>query len=78
MERVLGIGGFFFRARNPDALMHWYADHLGVPSASEIGFFALINSRTSRASKTINNAKAINIIDSIANTVLPDFTNPPS
>lgn len=30
MERVLGIGGFFFSARDPDALQAWYADHLGV------------------------------------------------
>lgn len=30
MERVAGIGGFFFRARDPDALNLWYATHLGV------------------------------------------------
>lgn len=27
---VLGIGGLFFRARDPDALSAWYRDHLGV------------------------------------------------
>lgn len=27
---VLGIGGIFFRARDPDALSAWYRDHLGV------------------------------------------------
>ena len=27
---VLGIGGLFFRARDPDALTTWYRDHLGV------------------------------------------------
>lgn len=31
MERVLGIGGVFFKARNPQALAEWYRDHLGVP-----------------------------------------------
>ena len=31
MERVAGIGGFFFRARDPEALGRWYAAHLGVP-----------------------------------------------
>jgi predicted enzyme related to lactoylglutathione lyase len=31
MERVTGIGGVFFRARNPDALAAWYEEHLGVP-----------------------------------------------
>ena len=30
MERVDGIGGFFFRAKNPKALARWYADNLGV------------------------------------------------
>jgi predicted enzyme related to lactoylglutathione lyase len=27
---VVGIGGFFFRADDPDALRTWYAEHLGV------------------------------------------------
>lgn len=30
MEKVTGIGGFFFRARDPDALAAWYKQHLGV------------------------------------------------
>lgn len=30
MERVTGIGGFFFRARDPGVLARWYAEHLGV------------------------------------------------
>ena len=30
MERVTGIGGFFFKARDQDALNRWYAEHLGV------------------------------------------------
>ena len=30
MERVTGIGGVFFRSRDPAALARWYADHLGV------------------------------------------------
>jgi len=30
MERVLGIGGVFFRARDPKALAAWYEQHLGV------------------------------------------------
>lgn len=31
MERVLGIGGVFFRARDRERLAAWYRDHLGVP-----------------------------------------------
>ena len=30
-ERVTVIGGVFFRARDPDTLVAWYAEHLGVP-----------------------------------------------
>jgi catechol 2,3-dioxygenase-like lactoylglutathione lyase family enzyme len=30
--RVTGIGGLFFRARDPKALKAWYAEHLGFPS----------------------------------------------
>jgi predicted enzyme related to lactoylglutathione lyase len=30
MERVTGIGGFFFRSKDPKALAKWYSDHLGV------------------------------------------------
>jgi predicted enzyme related to lactoylglutathione lyase len=29
-EAVTGIGGFFFRARDPKALSQWYQDHLGI------------------------------------------------
>lgn len=28
--KVTGIGGFFFKAKDPKALMNWYAKHLGV------------------------------------------------
>ena len=29
MEKVAGIGGFFFRAHDPKALGQWYQQHLG-------------------------------------------------
>ena len=35
MERVTGIGGLFFRARDPDSLSRWYAAHLGVDPAPQ-------------------------------------------
>ncbi|TCJ23394.1 VOC family protein [Nocardioides jejuensis] len=34
MERVLGIGGFFVRAEDPDALTAWYRDVLGIDMAA--------------------------------------------
>ena len=38
MEKVTGIGGFFFRAKDPKALMLWYKEHLGIsliPTSAE-------------------------------------------
>lgn len=32
MERVVGIGGLFFRARDPESLAAWYEQALGIPS----------------------------------------------
>ena len=30
MKRVTGIGGIFFKAKDPAALVAWYKDHLGL------------------------------------------------
>ena len=30
MARVLGIGGLFFRASDPESLAAWYEKHLGI------------------------------------------------
>jgi predicted enzyme related to lactoylglutathione lyase len=30
MQKVLGFGGFFFRAKDPVALAEWYETHLGI------------------------------------------------
>ena len=30
MKRVTGIGGVFFKAKDPKALQAWYKEHLGV------------------------------------------------
>lgn len=35
MEKVTGIGGLFFRARNAAALAEWYRVHLGVDPAPQ-------------------------------------------
>src|SRR6185369_11634757 len=41
MEQVLGIGGVFFKARDPQALAAWYREHLGVPVEPEQTYGAL-------------------------------------
>jgi len=43
-ERVTGIGGVFFRAQDPAALLDWYREHLGVPTASD-GYVVFPESR---------------------------------
>jgi len=40
MKRVTGIGGFFFKAKNPKALAAWYKEHLGVPIDESFGGYA--------------------------------------
>ena len=30
-KRVTGIGGFFFKSKNPDKIKEWYGKHLGLP-----------------------------------------------
>jgi glyoxylase I family protein len=37
MERVSGIGGFFFRARDPETLAVWYQERLGVNTVPKAG-----------------------------------------
>ncbi len=32
MKRVTGIGGVFFKARDPEKLKEWYRTHLGIES----------------------------------------------
>lgn len=40
MAKVTGIGGIFFRARDPRLLTDWYVEHLGLPVDDE-GFVVL-------------------------------------
>src|SRR5262245_5362405 len=30
LQKVLGIGGMFFRSENPESLAKWYEEHLGI------------------------------------------------
>ncbi|MGO8932753.1 MAG: VOC family protein [Terracidiphilus sp.] len=32
MAKAVGFGGVFLKARDPQALGKWYAEHLGIPS----------------------------------------------
>ena len=44
MKRVTGIGGLFFKAKDPKALQAWYEKHLGLPTTPVriFPFFALL------------------------------------
>ncbi len=44
MERVTGVGGVFFRAKDSEALVAWYSEHLGVP-VNEDGYVIFPESR---------------------------------
>ena len=37
-QAVLGIGGVFFRARDPVGLAAWYREHLGIPVESSVTY----------------------------------------
>jgi hypothetical protein len=30
MKRVTGLGGLFFKAKDPEAMYEWYEKHLGI------------------------------------------------
>jgi uncharacterized glyoxalase superfamily protein PhnB len=36
MEKVNGIGGFFFKAKEPEKLAIWYKTHLGIDPVAEV------------------------------------------
>jgi predicted enzyme related to lactoylglutathione lyase len=38
MKKVTGIGGIFFKAKDPDKLREWYRQHLGIESDKWGGF----------------------------------------
>jgi predicted enzyme related to lactoylglutathione lyase len=37
MERVTGIGGIFFKAKDAENLRTWYREHLGIESSGDGG-----------------------------------------
>lgn len=38
-NRVRGLGGIFFKAKDPKALVQWYRDHLGIPVEDGVALF---------------------------------------
>lgn len=40
MAKALGVGGIFFKARDPAALLEWYGRALGLPAADGCVAFA--------------------------------------
>ena len=38
MKKVTGIGGIFFKSKDPNSLREWYRKHLGIESESWGGF----------------------------------------
>ena len=45
MERVTGLGGFFFKTKNPEAMRTWYAQHLGFNTDENGATFEWRNSQ---------------------------------
>lgn len=37
VQKVVGIGGLFFRARDPASLVRWYEQHLGIATIPSSG-----------------------------------------
>lgn len=38
MKRVTGLGGVFFKSRDPQSTLAWYREHLGIDAADWGGF----------------------------------------
>ena len=36
MKRVTGVGGFFFKSKDPEKLYSWYEKHLGVGGSAAV------------------------------------------
>jgi predicted enzyme related to lactoylglutathione lyase len=45
MQRVTGIGGIFFKTRNPQQMMAWYRKHLGIPAGNDAEAHAIFDWR---------------------------------
>lgn len=46
MEKIIGIGGVFFKARDPKALAAWYRENLGVPIEPQQTYGSIASTET--------------------------------
>lgn len=51
MAKVLGVGGIFFKSKDPKALMDWYQRALGIPG--EAGYVAFLPSAVPTGGATV-------------------------
>jgi len=51
--RVTGVGGVFFKARDPSKLMAWYTSHLGIKPESEGSSTAMFQWREKEDAKQV-------------------------
>lgn len=51
MKRAIGIGGVFFKSKNPEALRAWYKTHLGMNLMTEYGISFNWNTITKETNK---------------------------
>jgi len=54
MKRVTGIGGIFFKSKNPAKIQQWYQKHLGIgPARSGAIMFEWISKASGKAGCTV-------------------------
>ena len=54
MRKVTGLGGVFFKAKDPKVLSEWYRDHLGLPISEYGGAdFDWLETQTHAQRKTV-------------------------
>jgi predicted enzyme related to lactoylglutathione lyase len=53
MQRVTGIGGVFFKSKDPRKLSVWYEKHLGLKSEDNVVFFRWRDANTDAPGTTL-------------------------
>jgi len=55
MKRVTGIGGIFFKCKDPEAINQWYNKHLGIPTTKWGATFEWRNAEDDQKGQTVWN-----------------------